>query len=232
MKVIVFLTLVLLFVLISSYCFADEVHLLKTGQFFAEQVHYESGENWFGLFRSEEGDTLYQTKIIVEKISTPFDEGDEPGGVTVTVDRAGHSIFLVKGSNCFRSGPVNTLLYDNIFLYPAQDLSLSLEERHYNLMAFGSTNDEGRILSYGLRLWDSKLRKHQTIAQINNPGWETTQNSFNILWAGDLDNDDRLDLFLNLSEHYAEKAYALFLSSFADEGSLLKKVATFKVSHD
>ncbi len=232
MKVIVFLTLLLLFVLISSYCFADEVHLLKVGQFFAEQVHYESGENWFGLFRSTKGYKLYHTKITVEKISTPFDEGDEPGGVTVTVERMGHPIFLVKGSNCFRSGPINTLLHDNLFLYPAQDLSLSLEKRHYNLMGFGSTNDEGQILSYGLRLWDSELRKYQTIARINNPGWETTQNSYNILWAGDLDTDGRLDLFLNLSEHYAEKAYALFLSSFADEGFLLKKVATFEVSFD
>jgi hypothetical protein len=232
MKAIVFLTCTLLFFLISSYCFSDEVHLLKAGQFFAEQVHYESGEIWFGLFRSAKGDILLQTKITVEKISTPFDEGEEPGGVTVTVDRIEDPIFLVKGSNCFRSGPVKTLLHDTLFLYPAQDLSLSLEKRHYNLMAFGSTNEEGIILSYGLRLWDSELRKYQTIAQINNPGWETTQNSFNILWAGDLDNDGRLDLFLNLSEHYAENAYALFLSSFADEGSLLKKVAIFEISHD
>jgi hypothetical protein len=232
MKAIVFLTLILLFILVSFYCFADEVYLLKTGQFFAEQVHYASGENWFGLFRSTQGYKLCLTKITVKKISTPFDEGDEPGGVAVTVDRKGQPIFLVRGSNCFRSGPINTLLHDNLFLYPAQDISLSLEKRHYNLMAFGSTNDEGHILSYGLRLWDSQLRTYQTIAQINNPGWETIQNSFNILWAGDLDTDGRLDLFLNLSEHYAEKAYALFLSSFADEGSLLKKVATFEVSHD
>ena len=232
MKSLVSLTIILLFILISSYCFADEICLLKVGQFFAEQVQYESGENWFGLFRSAKGDELYQTKITIEKISTPFDEGDEPGGVTVAVDRIGNPIFLVKGSNRFRSGPINSLLHDNLFLYPAQDLSLSLEKRHYNLLAFGTTNDEGHILSYGLRLWDSKLRKYQTIAQIDNPGWETTQNSFNILWAGDLDADGRLDLFLNLSEHYAGKAYALFLSSFADEGFLLKRVATFEVSHD
>ena len=116
MKALVSLTLILLFILISSYCFADEVCLLKVGQFFAEQVQYESGENWFGLFRSANGDKLYQTKITVEKISTPFDEGDEPGGVTVAVDREGHPIFLVKGSNRFRSGPINTLLHDNLFL--------------------------------------------------------------------------------------------------------------------
>lgn len=232
MKDIVFFILILLFILISSCCFADEICLLKTGQFFAEQVHYESGETWFGLFRSVHGYTLYQTKITVEKIATPFDEGEEPGGVTVTVDRTGQPVFLVKGSHCFRTGPVNTVLHDNLFLYPAQDLSLSFEKRHYNLRAFGSTNDEGHILRYGLRLWDSKLRRHQTIAKVNNPGWETTQNSFNILWAGDLDTDGRLDLFLNLSEHYAENIYVLFLSSFADEGSLLEKVATFEVSHD
>ena len=232
MKARVFLTFSLLLFLISSYCFADEVYLLKVGQFFAEQVHHESGEIWFGLFRSAKGDELLQTKITVEKISTPFDEGEEPGGVTVTVDRAGDPIFLVKGSSRFQSGPVKTLLHDNLFLYPAQDLSLSLEKRHYNLMAFGSTNDEGLILSYGLRLWDSELRTYQTIAQINNPGWETFNNSFNILWAGDLDSDGRLDLFLNLSEHYAENVYALFLSSFADAGSLIKKVATFAMSHD
>jgi hypothetical protein len=231
-KAVVFFTFILLFFLISSYGFADEVYLLKTGQFFKEHVLHESGEVWFGLFRSEKGDALLETKITVEKIATPFDEGEEPGGVAVTVDRAGDPIFLVKGSSRFRSGPVKTLLHDNLFLYPAQDLSLRLEKRHYNLMAFGSTNDEGLILSYGLRLWDSTLRAYQTIAQISSPGWETTQNSFNILWAGDLDNDGRLDLFLNLSEHYAEHVYALFLSSFADVGSLIKKVATFEISHD
>ena len=224
MKVIVSLNLILLLILISSYYFADEVCLWKTGQFFTEQVEYESEENWFGLFRSAKSDKLYQTKFTVEKISTPFDESDEPGGVEVTVDRIGHPLFLVKGSNRFGSGPINTLLHDNLFLYPAQELSLNLENKYYNLRAFGSTNDNGHIIRYGLRLWDSKLRKYQ--------GWETTQNSFNILWAGDLDTDGRLDLFLNLSEHYAETAYVLFLSSFADEGSLLKKVATFEVSHD
>jgi hypothetical protein len=232
MKVVILLTFVLLFLFISSCCFADNAHLLIVGQFFAEHVRYDNGEIWFGLFRSAKGDTLLQTKITVEKIATPFDEGEEPGGVMVTVDRTGDPVFLVKGSNCFRSGPVNTLLHDNLFLYPAQDLSLSLEKRYYNLIAFGSTSEEGRILSYGLRLWDSESRTYQIIAQINNPGWETTQNSFNILWAGDLDNDGQLDLFLNLSEHYAENVYALFLSSSADEGSLLKKVATFEVSHD
>ena len=48
-----------------------------------------------------------------------------------------------------------------------------------------------------------------------------------VMWAGDLDGDDKLDLLLDLTHHYNLSEITLFLSSHASEGELVKKVAVF-----
>ena len=48
-----------------------------------------------------------------------------------------------------------------------------------------------------------------------------------IVWAGDLDRDDKLDLLMNLSGHYAGSVLGLFLSSAAGKGELVGQVARF-----
>ncbi len=45
-----------------------------------------------------------------------------------------------------------------------------------------------------------------------------------LLWAGDLDRDGRLDLLLDLSEHYNMSQPTLFLSSAATVGELVASV--------
>ena len=46
-----------------------------------------------------------------------------------------------------------------------------------------------------------------------------------ILWAGDLDRDRRLDLLLDLSDHYNLAQPTLFLSADAPKGSIVIAVA-------
>ena len=46
-----------------------------------------------------------------------------------------------------------------------------------------------------------------------------------LLWAGDLDRDGRLDLLLDLSEHYNMSLPTLFLSSAAADSDLVAPVA-------
>ncbi len=46
-----------------------------------------------------------------------------------------------------------------------------------------------------------------------------------VLWAGDLDGDGRLDLVLDESDHYNVTVTALFLSSEAAPGALVRRVA-------
>ena len=51
-----------------------------------------------------------------------------------------------------------------------------------------------------------------------------------LLWAGDLDGDGRLDLYMNLSTHYNVSARRLFLSSAAASGALVREVAVFQTT--
>jgi hypothetical protein len=47
-----------------------------------------------------------------------------------------------------------------------------------------------------------------------------------LVWAGDLDGDGRLDLYMDLTDHYNVTNYVLFLSSRAVTGELVKQVAS------
>ena len=49
-----------------------------------------------------------------------------------------------------------------------------------------------------------------------------------LLWAGDLDRDGKLDLLMDLTNHYNASEYTLFLSFISEGDSLLKKVAKFR----
>lgn len=53
-----------------------------------------------------------------------------------------------------------------------------------------------------------------------------------LIWAGDLNNDDLLDLILNLPDFYEAQHIFLFLSDKNDIEKPLKKVADFKVVND
>ena len=49
-----------------------------------------------------------------------------------------------------------------------------------------------------------------------------------LLWVGDLDGDNQLDLLINATPHYAVySAPMLFLSSMAKDGNLVQKAAVF-----
>lgn len=48
-----------------------------------------------------------------------------------------------------------------------------------------------------------------------------------LIWAGDLDGDGKLDLIMALSDHYNVVEYTLFLSSRRSQGNLVQRVTAF-----
>ena len=51
---------------------------------------------------------------------------------------------------------------------------------------------------------------------------------YDVVWAGDLDRDDQLDLVVNLHRKYSWHPYRLSLSSKATEGQLVGDAALFE----
>jgi hypothetical protein len=49
-----------------------------------------------------------------------------------------------------------------------------------------------------------------------------------LLWAGDIDRDGKLDFLMDIAGHYNASEPALYLSSQASPGTLVKKVASRK----
>ncbi len=72
-------------------------------------------------------------------------------------------------------------------------------------------NGESRQVLYSLQEWGS------------DPTWT-------LVWAGDLDRDGKLDLYVSVTQHYDVTERKLFLSSPAGEGQLVKEVAEFVTS--
>lgn len=53
-----------------------------------------------------------------------------------------------------------------------------------------------------------------------------------LVWAGDLDKDGQVDLYMNLARHYAQVKHGLFLSSAAKDGEIVGQVTTWGASID
>ena len=53
-----------------------------------------------------------------------------------------------------------------------------------------------------------------------------------VIWAGDLDRDGKIDLFMNSARHYQIIEYTLFLSSAAKDEEIVGQVATWGFSTD
>ncbi|MEM7512736.1 MAG: hypothetical protein AAF388_17515, partial [Bacteroidota bacterium] len=51
-----------------------------------------------------------------------------------------------------------------------------------------------------------------------------------ILWSGDIDRDGELDLLINTSHHYNLYLPTLYLSSRAEKGKLLRRMASFRAT--
>ncbi len=70
-------------------------------------------------------------------------------------------------------------------------------------------------------LWDFHRDGNATLA------WDDPH--FSLEWAGDLDQDGKPDLIMILTQKYSSLPTFLFLSSKADLGELLKRVAEYRV---
>ena len=206
--------------------------LAMVGEFWAHYVSAKSGEVWLELYRVGDEYELRNTTLVVnERREDRWDEEFK----AVQVDQSTKPLFLVRGLEELRSGKVTTLVHDWKFLYPGQvDYIRPEGGAYYTLTAVGEAVDQGpsqvAIQKYKLILSGSSLRQvSQTLIGWNRFIDNTTPG---VIWAGDLDRDGKLDLFMDTARHYAYVEYALFLSSAAKEEEFVGKVATWMAGVD
>lgn len=211
-----------------------KIQILRIGEFHANEVFAKSGEVWYGLYPSEDGYELIASKITVEPIHDHLvDEYSEQTGKRVSVDQPAEPVLLIRGLESLQDGRVKTVFSGKKFLYPGESVSLKFDEGdYYGLAAFGLAADRGVARPFDMVIYNYKIMishipwtKSQVVASFDIVALDGTPT---LLWAGDLDRDGKLDLLMDLTDHYNVSAYTLFLSSMAEEGALLRKVAVFR----
>jgi hypothetical protein len=201
------------------------VALLFTGEFLGQHAWPASGETWFALYSTPAGYRLATTTIRVESVPNAC-----AGTATkVSVDGPLQPFFLLRGLQNLRAGPIDTAFAGRTFLYPGQSFSARLGEagKWYYFRALGTAGTHGLgetlITNYRLELRDSGRMgaPSQIIARLDRLALDSPPQ---LRWSGDLDQDGRLDVLLQLPG-----AYVLLVSSRATPPDLVAQAATFPI---
>ncbi len=208
--------------------------MLITGEFHGDEVEAKNGETWLGLFNENGKSYLAFTKLKVSLVRDVVLDNQKKKftGKKVSVKNRAEPIFLLKKASILKPGEVTTVHYPDVGEANGESLKSGFTQNYkigksvftikYNDYSYtkveesGSTND---VFAHELIL--SCNGTEQLLSSPNDRAY-----SYNLLWAGDLDRDGKLDLYIETSgENFT--AYGLYLSSEAEEGKLVEEVAGF-----
>jgi hypothetical protein len=203
--------------------------LLFTASFHGDEVRYKSGEKFLALVCKDAGSCALQPVKI--EVNREFDgildaEGEETGKRVTAI--GAEEAFLIRGKN-LHPGPVTPATPSSTEILPigaAQRITLGSET--YTLQyRCGSKPDPDGMVDCALVL--ERGTTTQVLATFPAIDENGKINSLDVeqsvAFAGDLDRDGRLDLVANVSGHWNEWHPALYLSSAAGDGELVRKVA-------
>ncbi len=199
------------------------VELLFASDYFPNQITAASGEIWYGLFPHGPSWELATTRIHVD----PVTSGCIENGRRVTVDRSDHPLLLLRGLPSLRPGPIKTASLAHVRLMPGEVRDFRMGDGAFRLVATGGGPGQ-EVRNYELRLVGLTVGLSQPIVAfharegMNGIAWPPE-----IIWIGDIDGDGKPDLFADLTMFETPGKWALYLSSTAGAGELVRKVAEF-----
>lgn len=210
----------------SAQTGGPRLSLIETGAFHGDEITANSGERWLGLFPTAKGFSLLRATLTVLAVHDPVVDANPSvkTGKEVRVRRAGKSVFLLKGAGGPRLGLVKTAFAGEKNLGNAEAVKLRLGKRNYLLKVVSDDPNPSELLMQNSRLILVSGRKSQVLfsaREHDDAGWA-------LLWAGDLDGDGQLDLYVDLSAHYNVSERRLFLSTKASRRRLVREVAEFR----
>lgn len=205
-----------------------ETKMLLTGVFWSDEVRAKSGETWLGLFKKGNNYSLLPTEIRVKRTSKYVNkkgEGIDEKGKDISVTGKDQPLFLLQKADFLESGKVVNINEQAAKKNEGEykfDYKFNLSSGTYKLFAKNNSGENKYNGVSKLALSDGKIE------QIIYSQKKCDDCSWDLIWSGDLDDDGKLDLFLNLSNHYNVRQLRLFLSSEAEKDNLVKEIANFR----
>lgn len=204
-----------------------QVQLLEVGEFHGDEVNTTTSSGWLGLFVSKKESALRPTSIRVSRVFDPIvDDGTKKiTGKRVRVPQSIEPVFLVKNAPKLQPGIIKTILAEQTNLSVGESINLTLENQHYQIRFLPTFNDT--TPAFG----NVKVQLvMEGITQSLSSNLNKDEGGFSILWAGDLDGDGKLDLYVNAAPHDNVESKRLLLSSPAGKGQLVREVARFETT--
>jgi hypothetical protein len=211
--------------------------LLSTGVYHNEEVAPDDvNKGWFGLFLDRGNYYLAPTSISINKAFDAVLDDDENNsstwtGWSVSTVNIDTSLVLIGGFPKLKEGKVQAVTLEEYTQAPApnKNMTFVFDGTTYKFSAEGDVvpaeynPQEYIVKNYKLYLQGNKNGKE--INQLLGSASFFEDNTFEVLFIGDIDGDNIPDLLLNTSYHYNLYRPTLYLSSFANENELVKVVA-------
>jgi len=184
-----------------------KIEIALPGAGYGDDVKAMQGESWWVLFATPgDGVRLRYAPLRVAK---------DAQGYTVNAEGfvADEVVLLFRGNKELPRGPVSTVFLGEASLQAGQAISLGQAGNRVTLGA-RQARENALVLTLTHKAQEQEL--------LHTTGPST------LLWTGDLDKDDQLDLLLR---HEADTVptLVLFLSTYAAPGELVHAVATWKL---
>lgn len=230
---------------VENYSF--KMRLLETGKgFHGGEVKAESGEVWLGLFKEKDGYYLRPARL---KIRLVYDDimdyeiKNARTGKDVIVEGKNDPLYLLKNTGKIQKGKITTLfqglnwadvIKDEESEIPPEDMMTTLKKGFFKTFELhgkkttlkvieAKNNESEKVL--GLIIESEGVRQI-----LHTVKYDENFNVGHLYWVGDLDKDGKLDFYFDLFEHYNVMNRVFYLSSSAEKGKLIKKVAYFWTS--
>lgn len=209
------------------------VELLRTGSFHGDEIAPGSGGSWLALVFESGGLSLHAVKATITSEEDPIvDDPGEMTGKTVTITPPVDAVALIRGIPVLKPGPVPTAVINRV-MEPDGVVSLHLKNQSYSLNlrcrvrspVDGQTQEQCDLV-LGSRGTHQILFTYLRYSDGQEMQWASEREPV-VIWAGDIDGDQRMDILLDSSDHYNGEEFTLYLSSMATGENLVQPVAVF-----
>jgi hypothetical protein len=182
-------------------------YVLEAGVY--DKLVIDDGEVWLGVYPAGDHAVIRTCKLRVRQV--PNEDAYEEKATAVESTTNGPPLFLLKGAPAVRPGNV-TSLYARSGDDVPDTLSLALGKNKYVLRHVETKEADGRpVKQLRLKLGAKEMELGNCPAR----------DGIDPVWAGDLDGDGRLDLYVRIEHHNFQVEQLLYLSSADPTGKAL-----------
>ena len=218
----------------GSKSFSGE--MVMEGSWHGDEVAAKDGESWLALVEEQGVFSLQETTLSVTFVEDAvLDTPPAKTGKKISWPQGLETVVLLRNIPQLKAGPVVSAEIIDRDFSAGKATAIYFKGMLFELAIKCDASIRGEETA-DCPLTLSDAHRSQAIASypVHAPGTDKqslVSEAFpRLFWAGDLDGDDRLDLILDLTDHYNVSAPTLLLSGEAGEGTMVQPVAEFRTT--